>query len=70
MMGLEGVFVARTGEQRVMLLLDLMGKASRVQIDVDAIHDRFINNYIYHDLVDLPEHDGFLITDLRFLWIK
>ena len=37
MMGLEGVFVAKTGEQRVMLLLDLMGKTTRVQIDVDAI---------------------------------
>ena len=37
MMGLEGVFVARTGEQRVMLLLELMGKTTRVQIAVDAI---------------------------------
>ncbi len=37
MMGLEGVFVAKTSEQRVMLLLDLMGKTTRVQIDVDAI---------------------------------
>lgn len=37
MMGLEGVFVAKTGEQRVMLLLDLMGKTTRVQLDVDAI---------------------------------
>jgi len=37
MMGLEGVFVAKTSEQRVMLLLDLMGKSTRVQIDVDAI---------------------------------
>ena len=37
MMGLEGVFVAKTSEQRVMLLLEIMGKATRVQIDVDAI---------------------------------
>ncbi len=37
MMGLEGVFVAKTSEQRVMLLLELMGKTTRVQIDVDAI---------------------------------
>lgn len=37
MMGFEGVFVARTGEQRVMLLLELMGKTTRVQIDMDAI---------------------------------
>jgi transcriptional antiterminator RfaH len=37
MMGLEGVFIARSGEQRVMLLLELMGKAVRVQMDVDAI---------------------------------
>ncbi len=37
MMGLEGVFIAKTGEQRVILLLDLMGKTTRVQIDVDAI---------------------------------
>jgi transcriptional antiterminator RfaH len=37
MMGLEGVFVAKTSEQRVMLLLELMGKTTRVQMDVDAI---------------------------------
>lgn len=37
MMGLEGVFIAKSGEQRVMLLLDLMGKTTRVQMDVDAI---------------------------------
>lgn len=37
MMGLEGVFVAKTSEQRVMLLLELMGNTTRVQIDVDAI---------------------------------
>ncbi|WP_126455416.1 transcription/translation regulatory transformer protein RfaH [Sulfuriflexus mobilis] len=37
MAGLEGVFVARTGEQRVMLLLELMGKTTRVQIDMEAI---------------------------------
>lgn len=37
MMGLEGVFIAKTGEQRVMLLLELMGKTTRVQMDVDAI---------------------------------
>lgn len=37
MVGLEGVFVARTGEQRVMLLLELMGKSTRVQIDMEAI---------------------------------
>lgn len=37
MMGLEGVFVAKTGEQRVMLLLELMGKTTRVQIDAYAI---------------------------------
>ncbi len=37
MMGLEGVFIAKAGEQRVMLLLELMGKTTRVQIDVDAI---------------------------------
>jgi len=37
MMGLEGVFIARSGEQRVMILLELMGKLARVQMDVDAI---------------------------------
>ena len=37
MMGLEGIFVAKSSEQRVMLLLELMGKSTRVQIDVDAI---------------------------------
>ena len=57
MMGLEGVFVARTGEQRVMLLLDLMGKASRVQIDVDAIHDRFINNYIFFNYYSMQQRN-------------
>ena len=37
MMGLEGVFVAKTSEQRVMLLLEIMGNTTRVQMDVDAI---------------------------------
>ena len=37
MMGLEGVFVAKNGEQRVMLLLDILGKRTRVQMDMDAI---------------------------------
>ena len=37
MMGLEGVFVAKSSEQRVMLLLELMGNTTRVQIDVDSI---------------------------------
>ena len=37
MMGLEGVFIAKSGEQRVMLLLELMGKTTRVKMDVDAI---------------------------------
>ena len=37
MMGLEGVFIAKSGEQRVMVLLDLMGKTTRVKIDVDSI---------------------------------
>lgn len=33
--------------------------------DPHTEHDRFINNDIYHDLADLPEQDGFLITDLN-----
>lgn len=37
MMGLEGVFIAKTGEERVILLLELMGQSTRVQMDVDAI---------------------------------
>ena len=42
-----------------------------VEIDIVGLYDphtehqRFINNIIYHDLIDLPEHDGFLITDLK-----
>jgi len=28
-------------------------------------HQRFINNTIYHELDELPEHDGFVITDLN-----
>jgi len=37
MMGLEGIFLSRSGEQRAMVLLELMGKLARVQLDVDAI---------------------------------
>lgn len=33
--------------------------------DPHTEHQRFINNDIFHDLGDLPEHDGFLITDLN-----
>ena len=33
--------------------------------DPHTEHDRFINNDIYHDLADLPAHDGYLITDLN-----
>ena len=33
--------------------------------DPHTEHDRFINSDIFHDLADLPEHDGFLITDLN-----
>jgi len=28
-------------------------------------HQRFINNIIYHELDELPEYDGFVITDLN-----
>lgn len=33
--------------------------------DPHTEHDRFINNDVYHDLAMLPEHDGYLITDLN-----
>ena len=33
--------------------------------DPHTEHQRFINNHIYHDLDNLPEHDGFFITDLN-----
>jgi len=33
--------------------------------DPHTEHQRFINNTIYQDLDNLPEHDGFLITDLN-----
>ena len=33
--------------------------------DPHTEQDRFINNDVYHDLAMLPEHDGYLITDLN-----
>lgn len=33
--------------------------------DPHTEHNRFVNNVVYHDLAALPEHDGFLITDLN-----
>lgn len=33
--------------------------------DPHTEHDRFITNKIFHDLTVLPEHDGYLITDLN-----
>ncbi len=37
MAGYEGIFIARNGEERVILLLDMMGKQARLQVDIDAI---------------------------------
>jgi len=33
--------------------------------DPHTEHQRFINNDVFHDLDNLPGHDGFLITDLN-----
>jgi transcriptional antiterminator RfaH len=35
--GYEGVFVAKTGKERVVVLLDIMGKTARTALDSDSI---------------------------------
>ncbi len=37
MAGYEGVFLARSGRDRVVVLLDIMGKQARVRVDRDAV---------------------------------
>lgn len=36
-MGYEGIFLARTSEERVLILLDIVGKAARAQIDIEYL---------------------------------
>lgn len=36
-MGYEGIFLAQTGEERVLILLDIVGKSARAQIDVEYL---------------------------------
>jgi transcriptional antiterminator RfaH len=35
--GYEGIFLARSGKDRVVVLLDIMGKQARVAVDRDAV---------------------------------
>ena len=35
--GMEGIFVQEDGEKRVMILLDLLGKANKVRVDRDLV---------------------------------
>ncbi len=37
MTGYEGVFKARSGEERVLILLDVMGNQSQVKVDIDDL---------------------------------
>ena len=37
MMGLEGVFMAKTGSDRVMVLLDIVGKHTRVNMETEKL---------------------------------
>lgn len=37
MMGYEGIFLARSGRDRVIVLLDIMGKQARVELGQDSI---------------------------------
>jgi len=37
MMGYEGIFQACTGEERIIVLLDVMGKQARLEVDLDAV---------------------------------
>lgn len=36
-MGYEGIFIARTGEERVLILLDIVGKAARAQVNIEHL---------------------------------
>ena len=36
-MGYEGIFLAKTGQQRVLVLLDIVGKSAKARIDYDAL---------------------------------
>ena len=36
-MGYEGIFLAPTGEERVLILLDIVGKAARAQVNVEHL---------------------------------
>jgi len=36
-MGYEGIFLARTSQERVMVLLDIVGKAAKAQINVEHL---------------------------------
>lgn len=35
--GYEGIFLARTGEERVLILLDIVGKSAKAQINVEHL---------------------------------
>lgn len=35
--GYEGIFLARSGEQRVLILLDIVGKAARAQVNIEHL---------------------------------
>lgn len=37
MMGYEGIFIAKTGQERVIILLDVLGQQARLQIDAEAL---------------------------------
>jgi len=36
-MGYEGIFMAKTGEERVLILLDIVGKSAKAQINVEHL---------------------------------
>jgi len=36
-MGYEGIYLAQTGQERVHILLDIVGKAARTQVDVEHL---------------------------------
>jgi len=36
-MGYEGIFLAKTGEERVLILLDIVGKAAKAQINIEHL---------------------------------
>lgn len=36
-MGYEGIFLAQTGQERVMILLDIVGKAARAKVNIEHL---------------------------------